>query len=566
MMEGVVVNTGMLRAYDEAASIKPWSKLHGRASSAPVRPEATALDLFRSALPEAPALFYFDAVLSYGDIDDLSNRLAGRLSAANGIRPGDRLAIILQNCPSFVIATIAAWKLGAIVVSLNPMYRKAELEKLLADCTPRAIICHDDQRPMVVEAARGLLEPDCVLWARGREFQRRNDGRVLPPDAEAPETQSLSQVFCEPAQPWRTTEIGPADVALLLYTSGTTGVPKGAMLTHRNLVHNVLLSATEFELGPQSRIFGIAPLFHITGFELQLLGAFAVSAAQILTYRFQPAVVLDAFLEHRPTFIVGAITAFIALMNQPDASPAHFASFDRLYSGGAPIAPAVVGAFAQRFGRSIRSSYGMTELTAPSHLAPAEGSIPVDPRSGALSIGIPVPGVDVIVIDEARRPLGPDEVGELVVRGPAVMAGYWGKPAETAEVLVQGWMHTGDIGFFDREGWFYLVDRKKDMISASGFKVWPREVEDVLYAFPGVREAAVVGAPDAYRGETVIAFVSAQPGSALDSAALIRFCRERLAAYKCPTRIEILPELPKTASGKITRNVLKQDAWPPTTR
>ena len=267
-----------------------------------------------------------------------------------------------------------------------------------------------------------------------------------------------------------------------------------------------------------------------------MLGAFAAGAAQVLTYRFQPAVVLDAFLEHRPTFIVGAITAFIALMNQPDATRAHFASFDRLYSGGAPIAPAVVEAFARRFGRSIRSSYGMTELTAPSHLAPAEGPIPVDPRSGALSVGIPTPGTDVIVVDDLRRPLGPGEHGEIVVRGPGVMAGYWRKPAETEEVLVGGWMHTGDIGFFDEAGWFYLVDRKKDMISASGFKVWPREVEDVLYAFPGVREAAVTGAPDAYRGETVIAFVSAEPGAVLDVAALARFCRERLAAYKCPAR------------------------------
>jgi long-chain acyl-CoA synthetase len=310
----------------------------------------------------------------------------------------------------------------------------------------------------------------------------------------------------------------------------------------------------------------VAPLFHVTGFEVQMLGAFAAGAAQVLTYRFQPAVVLDAFLEHRPTFIVGAITAFIALMNQPDATQAHFASFDRLYSGGAPIAPAVVEAFARRFGRSIRSSYGMTELTAPSHLAPAEGTIPVDPRSGALSVGVPMPGIDVIVVDDLRRPLGPGAHGEVVVRGPGVMAGYWRKPAETEEVLVGGWMHTGDIGFFDEAGWFYLVDRKKDMISASGFKVWPREVEDVLYAFPGVREAAVVGAPDAYRGETVIAFVSAEPGAALDVAALGQFCRERLAAYKCPAAINILPELPKTASGKITRNTLKQELRPPIAR
>lgn len=564
-METALGNAQALRAYDEAARAKPWSNLQAATVSAPSPSDATGLDLFRSAPPEAPALFYFDAMLSYADVDDLSDRLAGWLSEAD-VGAGDRVAIILQNSPSFVIATVAAWKRGAIVVGLNPMYRRTELEKLFADCTPRAIVCLGEQWPIVVEAAAGLVEPDRVLWASAREFQRRNDDRVLPLDADAPPAQALAGIFAEPARPFPAAEINPDGVALLLYTSGTTGVPKGAMLTHRNLVHNALLSVAHFELHAQSRIFGVAPLFHVTGFELQLLGAFAAGASQILTYRFHPAVVLDAFVEHRPTFIIGAITAFIALMNQPNATSAHFASFDRLYSGGAPIAPAVVDAFAQRFGRSIRTSYGMTELTAPSHLAPAHGPIPVDAKSGALSIGIPTPGTEAIVVDDERRPLAPGEVGEIVVRGPEVMAGYWGKPAETAEVLVQGWMHTGDIGFFDDAGWFYLVDRKKDMISASGFKVWPREVEDVLYTFPGVREAAVVGAPDAYRGETVIAFVSAQPGVALDSAALARFCRERLAAYKCPTRIEILPELPKTASGKITRNTLKQNFRPPTTR
>jgi len=551
----------MLRTYEDAARFRPWLNLHGAERDAADAGSATALDLFRGAPRAAPALYYFDRVLSYAEVDGLSDRLAGWL-AAHGVGRGERVAVILQNTPQFVIATVAAWKCGAIVVGLNPMYRRAELTKLFADCAPRAIVCHGDQWQTVVDAAAGRVAPECVLWTSGREFQSRNDERVLPPDAAAPPAQALAQVFAEPVRPYPAGELRPDDVGLLLYTSGTTGLPKGAMLTHRNLVHNARLSAAHFELGPRSRIFGVAPLFHVTGFELQLLGAFAAGAAQVLTYRFQPAVVLDAFREHRPTFIIGAITAFIALMNHPDATAAHFESFDRLYSGGAPIAPAVVEAFAQRFGRSIRSSYGMTELTAPSHLAPAEGAIPVDPQSGALSIGIPTPGTDVIVVDDGRRPLGPGEHGEVVVRGPTVMAGYWGKPAETSEVLVGGWMHTGDIGFFDADGWFYLVDRKKDMISASGFKVWPREVEDVLYAFPGVREAAVVGAPDAYRGETVIAFVSPEAGAELDAAALAKFCRDRLAAYKCPTRIEILPELPKTASGKITRNVLKEERGP----
>jgi long-chain acyl-CoA synthetase len=548
----------VLAAYEAAAAAPLWMKFRGSEAEAAQSRSVTALDLFRSAPREAPALYYFDTCLSYGDIDRLSDRLAGGLSR-KGVGRGDRVAIILQNVPQFAIATIAAWKLGAIVVSLNPMYRGPELAKLFADCTPKAALCHDDQWETVSRAAAGMIEPDLVLWTSGREFQTRNDTRVLPPPGKAPAEQAMAKVLEQALPPPSPTTLHPDDIGLLLYTSGTTGVPKGAMLTHRNLVANALISRDHFQLDGASRIFGIAPLFHITGFELQLVTGFAAGASQTLTYRFHPSVVLEAFLERKPTFMIGAITVFIALMNQPEATREHFASFAHLYSGGAPIAPAVTDAFAQRFGHSIRVAYGMTELTSPSHLTPNDGTIPVDPQSGALSIGLPIPGVSTIVVDDLRRPLAPGEYGEIVVRGPGVTLGYWGKPAETAEALLGGWMHTGDIGFYDEAGWFYLVDRKKDMISASGFKVWPREVEDVLYAFPGVREAAVVGAPDSYRGETVVAFISAARGVEIDSAELSRFCRERLAAYKCPAEVRVMDDLPKTVTGKITRNVLKQD-------
>jgi long-chain acyl-CoA synthetase len=541
----------------EGAATRPWTQLYA-SSASPDAGAKTVLDLFRAAPSEAAAVFYFDATLTYSDLDRLSDRLAGWLWE-RGVGHGDRVAIVLQNIPQFLIAAVAAWKLAAIVVSLNPMYRTPELTKLFADCKPKAIICHDDQWD-IVSAAAGLVDPALVLWTSGREFQTRNDSRVLRATVgSAPPAQTLSQAFAEDMSALAAPGLSSDDVALLLYTSGTTGVPKGAMLTHRNLVANAMVCRDHFELSRASRIFGLAPLFHVTGFEIQVVTAFVAAAALVLTYRFEPTTALDAFLEHKPTFIVGAITAFIALMNQSSAQSAHFDSFIHIYSGGAPIAPAVIDAFAARFGRAIRSSYGMTELTAPSHLAPNEGNIPVDPRSGALSIGIPTHGTDVIVVDDGRQPVGAGEHGELVVRGPSVMAGYWGKPAETAEVLLAGWMHTGDIGFFDEAGWFYLVDRKKDMISASGFKVWSREVEDVLYAFPGVREAAVVGAPDPYRGETVVAFVSANPGVQIDVTALSSLCRERLAAYKCPVEIRVVEELPKTATGKITRNTLRDE-------
>lgn len=546
-----------LDAYDEAARVRPWEDLAGPRSTSVPDDGVTALSLFRAARRPAHALTYFDCKLDYATLDALSDRLA-TWWLAKGIGRGDRVAIVLQNTPIFIIAVVAAWKLSAIAAPLNPMYRVPELAKLFDDFTPAAVVCHDGQWASVVEAAAGRIDADALLWSQPGQMQSRNDARVLPAPAvpRAPRECSLAEVLrvAQPLPP--RPEATADDVAVLLYTSGTTGQPKGAMLTHRNLVVNARVGVAQFELSESSRIFGMAPLFHVTGLELQMVCAFAASASLILTYRFQAAVALDAFLEHRPTFAIGAITAFIALMNQPHADRDHFASFKCLYSGGAPIAPSVVAAFEKRFERSVRTSYGMTELTAPSHLAPLHGVIPVDPASGALSIGLPTSVDDVIVVDDSGHPVGPGVLGELVVRGANVMAGYWNKPTDTAQAMPAGWMHTGDVGFFDAKGWFYLVDRKKDMIIASGFKVWPREVEDVLYAFSGVREVAVVGAPDDYRGETVVAFLSATAGAILDVAALHDHCRARLAAYKCPVAFHVWADLPKTESGKITRVVL----------
>ena len=554
-----------LDAYEAAARVRPWLALTGPRPPVSAQDRSTALELFASARPEALAITYFDQRLDYAQLDSLSTRLAIWWQA-RGLRRGDRVAIILQNTPAFLIATLAAWKLAAIAVPLNPMYQAPELARLFDDFEPAAVVCHDAQWASVAEVAANRVDSECLLWTSPHEMQTRSDARVLPaaPASPAPAARSLAAVLAQSPSASSVLDPGsrpgsrpaPSDTAVLLYTSGTTGVPKGAMLTHHNLVVNARLGVHHFKLSEASRIFGIAPLFHVTGLELQMVGAFAASASVVLSYRFQPVVVLEAFLEHRPSFMVGAITVFIALMNLPAVSRAHFDSFHALYSGGAPIAPTVVAAFEQRFGHSIRTSYGMTELCAPSHLAPAEGLIPVDPASGALSIGLPTALVDVIVIDDEGGPVGPQVHGELVIRGPNVMAGYWRKPGETADAMANGWMHTGDVGFFDAQGWFYLVDRKKDMICASGFKVWPREVEDVLYAFAGVREAAVVGAPDDYRGETVVAFVSAAAGASLDPAALQQHCRTRLAAYKCPVAVHVLGDLPKTESGKITRAVL----------
>jgi len=304
----------------------------------------------------------------------------------------------------------------------------------------------------------------------------------------------------------------------------------------------------------------VAPLFHITG----LIGHIAVSllapATLVLAYRFHPDVVLDAIREHRPTFTIGAITVFIALLNTAGVSRADFASFRRFYSGGAPIAPSVLAQFERATGHYIHQAYGLTETTSPSHLGPPGVAVPVDPVSGALSVGLPVFNTVVRVQDDDGKDLPVGEIGELVTSGPQVVSGYWGEPDETARSLPGGALHTGDVGFMDERGWFYLVDRKKDMINAAGYKVWPREVEDVLYGHPAVREAAVVGVPDAYRGETVRAYVSLKPGTSASPEELIAFCRERMAAYKYPRQLELVDELPKTVTGKILRRELRDKA------
>jgi long-chain acyl-CoA synthetase len=354
-----------------------------------------------------------------------------------------------------------------------------------------------------------------------------------------------------------TPALGADDVAFLVYTSGTTGPPKGAMNTHRNVVFNAQVYRDWMRLGEDDVILGIAPLFHITGLIGHIALSFLLPAPLVLAYRFDPAVTLEQVAQKRATFTVASITVFIALMNAEGATGEELASLGTIYSGGAPIPPSTVEAFQAFSGHYIHNVYGLTETTSPSHAVPLGGKAPVDPASGALSVGVPVFNTVVRVVGEDGAELPPGEVGEIVTEGPQVVPGYWRKPQETEKALGGGRLRTGDVGYMDTDGWFYIVDRSKDQINASGYKVWPREVEDVLYEHSAVREAAVVGVPDQYRGETVKAFVSLRPGQSVEAEELIAFCKARMAAYKYPRQIEIRGELPKTVTGKILRRELR---------
>ncbi|WP_134766656.1 AMP-binding protein [Nocardioides sp. 1609] len=547
-----------MSVYDE----RPWLSLYGDLPPDLESEHPNALEMFRAGLaadPDGVAVVYFDGTLTRRELDAQSDALASAL-LADGFRAGERLAVYLQNVPQFVVCMLAAWKAGGVLVSINPMSRARELSYLLQDSGATVLVALES---LYDEVGRDVV-PDTavrlVLTTSELDHQTRDDPRLFAGVTRQRHegTTDLAALVEQHAG-----EVPPPvglagdDVAFLTYTSGTTGVPKGAMNTHRNVVFTsrVYREWARFQRG--GSIFGIAPLFHITGLIGHIGVSFDAPAPLVLAYRFEPNVVLDALLEHRPTYTIGAITAFNALFNAPAFTKDHFSSFTSTYSGGAAISPTAEKAFLAATGLQVHNAYGLTETTSPMTLTPFGTPSPVDPTSGALSVGTPVPGTIVRIQDEVGHDVPLGEVGEIVADGPQVVAGYWGKPDETAANLPGGALRSGDVGFMNPEGWIFIVDRKKDMINASGYKVWPREVEDVLAEHAAVREAAVIGVPDERRGETVKAFVSLKPGTSATPEELVAHCKERMAAYKYPREVVVIDELPKTVTGKILRRELR---------
>jgi long-chain acyl-CoA synthetase len=547
-----------MSVYDD----RPWLGLYGDQPADKEPEHDNALDMFRAGLaldPSGAAVKYFDGVLTRSELDEQSDALASAL-LAKGFGSGDRLAVYLQNVPQFVVCLLASWKAGGVMVSINPMSRSRELSYLLKDSGARVLVCLET---LYDEVARGVVpetDVELVLTTSELEHQTRNDERLLKGVTRQRHdgTTDLSELVAQHrGQVPPAVRLGPDDVAFLTYTSGTTGVPKGAMNTHRNVVFTAAVYRDWARFGRGGSVFGIAPLFHITGLIGHIAVSFAAPMPLVLAYRFEPGVVLDALLEHRPTYTIGAITAFNALLNSPQFTQEHFSSFTAVYSGGAAISPTAEQGFKAATGKQVHNAYGLTETTSPMTLTPFGAPSPVDPTSGALSVGVPVPSTIVRIQGDDGQDMALGEVGEIVADGPQVVAGYWQKPDETAANLPGGALKSGDVGFMNPEGWVFIVDRKKDMINASGYKVWPREVEDVLVEHSAVREAAVVGVPDERRGETVKAFVSLKSGSQVTPEELIAHCKERMAAYKYPRHVEIIEELPKTVTGKILRRELR---------
>lgn len=538
----------------------PWQSLYTPGVDSDLKaPDETTLDMFLASVersPEAPALHYFGRTVDRADLATLSGRIATVLQR-DGVGAGDRVAVSLQNTPLFPATVLAVWALGASIVPINPMLRPDELAPMLADSGARAMIAHPAMYDVIVEV-RGRLDYRLSCW--WSDPSDLAGALPLPFPGEHPVGEG--ETFLLPAcaqvdEDFTWVRPKPSDVALLTYTSGTTGPSKGAISTHSNVAFQALNYTQWFACGEKTSVLTVAPLFHITGLGTHLALALAGGFPLVMTYRFEPTTMLTLIEVYEPSFAIGAITAFISMLDSDPDSGAILSLISTIYSGGAPVPSQVVERFEAATSRYIHNIYGLTETTSACIGVPLGSIAPVDEGSGALSVGVPMGGTTVTIVGDDGLPVPAGSQGEIVVAGPQVAAGYWNKADETTEAFRPDGMYTGDVGVMDEQGWVYVVDRKKDLVVVSGYKVWPRDVEDVLYRHPAVREAAVVGKPDDYRGETLHAFISVRAGQTVTQEELKAWCRELLSAYKVPTEYFFVEELPKTPTGKILRRSLR---------
>jgi long-chain acyl-CoA synthetase len=479
--------------------------------------------------PSKTALFWGGSHFSYGEIWSRSQGVAARLRSAFGVRPGDRVGLWLRNRPEFVPALFGILQAGAVAVPINNFLKPPEVAFILADAGIDVVMLDETMREGFEKLRPGRpgLKPLAVEDFAGLE-------------APAPEGQG-----CRRAE---------SDLAVIIYTSGTTGHPKGAMLSHGNLLANVESCRRVLEAAGHDRIVVLLPMFHSFMLTVGILLPLLIGGSIVLIQTLHPPKnVVAEILQHRAT-ILPAVPQFFRAMTHGSV-PVHL-PLRLCISGAAPLPAEILKEFTARFPMPLLEGYGLSEA------GPVVSFNPIHGPWKAGSIGVPIPGVEVSVQNDSGEILGPAVTGEICVRGSNVMLGYWNQPEETAKTMRGDWLLTGDIGHVDADGYFYITDRKKDMLLVNGINVYPRQIEEVLYAFPGVKEAAVIGVPDPRRGEQPLAFVAAQEGVALQEGALLQFARRQLADYKVPRHIVFLPALPRNATGKILKSELRKTAPP----
>lgn len=512
---------------------------------------------------EKKALHFMGKELTYGEVFEQAKKFAHYLQGL-GIKKGDRVAIMLPNSPQSVIGYYGALMAGAIVVQTNPLYTERELEYQLNDSGTKVIVCLDILVPrvtsvkknsplqhMIVTGIKDYLPfPKNLLYP----FIQKKQYNMVVKVEESADTHVWNKIMEQAKPEYEEIDVNPVeDIALLQYTGGTTGFPKGVMLSHQNLVANAkMCEAWIYKMKKgEDIVLGVLPFFHVYGMTAVMNISILTAAKMILLPKFDAGEVLKTIHKLKPTVFPGAPTIYIGLLNHPELSKYDLSSIDACISGSAPLPVDVQEKFEKVTGGKLVEGYGLTESSPVTHANLVYGNR----ISG--SIGLPWPDTDAKILDmETHEEVEIGEIGELAVKGPQVMMGYWEKPEDTENTLKDGWLLTGDLGYMDENGYFYIVDRRKDMIIAGGYNIYPREVEEVLYEHEAVQEAVVAGVPDPYRGETVKAYVVLKEGYAITEKELNTFCREKLAAYKVPRIYEFRDELPKTAVGKILRRQL----------
>ncbi len=547
--------------------LKIWPK---RLPHQVVAPETSLwfnLEVTATRYPDKPAYLFFGRAFGYRQLRTDAEAVAGWLQAM-GVQAGDRVGIFLQNCPQFVAAFYGIVRANAVVVPVNPMNRSEELRHCITDAGIKAVICSVDLAAIVEAANVGLAEAERASHVLVTRYaDALPEGAIDPLEAPPPAIEAWlradpplpagcvrwSDALAQRRAPGPHTA-QPDDLVLLPYTSGTTGMPKGCMHTHRTLMHNTVGGAWGWS-GPESVSLAVVPMFHITGMLYGVLGSVYAGSTQVLLPRWDRELAGRSISQHRVTHWVCIPTMVIDLFGSP-----HYKSFDlsslvSLSGGGAAMPQAVAQRLKDEFGLTFAEGYGLTETAAPSHANPPE-------RAKLQCLGIPIFGVDSRVVDPATfRELPPGEVGEIITRGPMVFTGYWRNPDATRDAFIEfegkSFFRTGDLGRMDEEGYFFMTDRLKRMINASGYKVWPAEVEMLLYKHPAIQEACIIAARDTYRGETVKAVIVLRAQATASAEEIMNWCRDHMAAYKVPRQVEFVESLPKSGSGKVMWRLLQ---------
>ena len=492
---------------------------------------AQNLSRARRFFPDRAAIVFEGRCLSYRELDEASDRAASLLRSL-GIARGDRVALYLPNVPEFAVVYLGALKAGAIAVSINAIFKRQEAEFILKDSGARAAFT-------VADLAANLAGLDCPALER-----------VIVCDGGGGAGEGLDALLQKASPDAAIADMEASDPAVILYTSGTTGFPKGATLSHGNVVSNTWSTVHHAGYRPEDRLVLFLPLFHVFGQNFIMNAAFLAGSTLVLHRRFSPEAVLESIAREQVTMFFAVPTIYVALLNL-EVAPEQVASIRYWFSAAATMPKEISRRWTERLGRPIFEGYGLTE-TSPF----AAYNHDFHHRFG--SVGTAVENFELRIVDEgdAEVPLG--SLGEITIKGPGVMLGYWGRPDDTRAAIRKGWFHSGDVGQMDDQGYVFIVDRVKDMINRSGFKIWPAEVEQLLYKHPAVQEVAVYGVPDAAAGEAVAAAIVLRSGASASAEEIVEYCRAQAAVYKAPSRVDFVSELPKSATGKILKRVLRE--------